>query len=159
MPTALHHVTVFSRGSQNVIRLLHDVLGLPIAAELIMDAKGLGPLADWCHDSSTIRTVVLGGGSIGLVELIDLGDSSQGEDEVQDSSPRTGVNQLCFAVRDVEDVLDACRSLGLVLRVKGRQNIEIQGQQFSVAVLMVDGLRVQLSQLCASAHSRLFDRE
>jgi hypothetical protein len=159
MPTALHHVTVFLRGGHNVIRLLQDVLGLPLAVELMMKSEDLGPLADWCEGSSSIRTLLFGNGSAGLVELIDLGGSGHEEREVPGSAPTSGASQLCFAVRDIEGVLDACRNLSVVFQIRGRQNIEIQDQSFSVAVLIVDGLRIQLSQLCARTNSPPLDHE
>jgi catechol 2,3-dioxygenase-like lactoylglutathione lyase family enzyme len=148
MPSALHHATIISRDSRNIIRLLHDVLGLPITAELVIDATEMGTLLDWYHDSRDIRSVLLGGGTAGLVEVIDLADSREEDDPGQEWPLRTGVNQLCFAVRDLDTVLDACRQLGLPHQVRGRQDIQLQGQRFSVAALVVDGLRIQLSQLC-----------
>src|ERR1700677_518736 len=132
MPSALHPATIISRDSRNIIRLLHDVLGLPITAELVIDATEMGTLLDWCHDSRDIRSVLLGGGSAGLVEVIDLADSREEDDPGQDWSLRTGVNQLCFAVRDLDTVLDACRQLDLPHQVRGRQDIQLQGQRFSV---------------------------
>lgn len=93
----LHHVTVLTFDPKPLLRVLRDVVGLPVIREFVAPGAAFASLLN-VPNAGDVPCMMLGNGDSGLIELCVLDKSLEGR-------VAPGPRLLVFTARSLEEVL------------------------------------------------------
>lgn len=150
-PTArgVHHVSVFVADARPVVRLLREALDLPVLSSLRVPFRSVGPLMGWQGNAEEVFTTIVGRGSEGLVEVVQV---PPGTSHDPDISPPFG-GQLSFEVDDLDATTRRCESAGATI-LRNPHAMVAGRRQIRLGLVLVERVRVQLVERAASHSTR-----
>jgi catechol 2,3-dioxygenase-like lactoylglutathione lyase family enzyme len=140
MVEGIHHVSVVTADAKRLIAFLEQVLGMVVTATIDTERTQIAELLGWPEREGLVRSVILGSGRAGLLEVIDCPGATE---RAASDPPAAGVLQLAVSVRDLAVALREARALG-VDEIVGPRELAVAGHRILAAVVGVAGSRFQL---------------
>ncbi len=132
----IHHVACVTDDPEAVAEVLREVFGCGPDAPISADGPAASTLLGW-PDGPGFDGFVTGSGGAGMVEVIPI------PDELRDAV-QPGVALLSFAVRDIDERVARCRSLGHTVTDPVR--VRNETVDVSLARFTVGGVPFELAQ-------------
>jgi hypothetical protein len=144
MPNNIHHVSVQTLRSAELVQFATRVLGMGQVTAFTVSRNDIAPLMGWSQGPGSVSSTILGGGKSGLLEVLEIPPDVPDGGEF--TAGTSGILQLCLQVNDLDSTLSASRRFPAD-EIRGPFEIVVGRATVQVGLVWFGGVRFQLTEI------------